>query len=557
MAEMQANSTGASRLLEQFQAFSQIPMVRQLGALFGLAAAIALAASAVLWLQQPTWRQLEAGLPLQEQAQVLDALGAAGIEYSLGAAGSSILVPAERLYEARMALATSGLPAAPAEGYALLDQDAGLGASRRMESTRFRRALEGELARSVESLAGVQNARVHLAIPERSVFLRSQAEPSASVILTRYRGGQLSEGQIAGIQRLVAASVPELVVDKVAVLDPSGTLLSQDTTDRQAQLSSTQFSLKRELESDYVGRIQSILAPLLGADGLRAEVAAEIDFTTREVTREIYNPDGGPGALRSERAQRQRRPEGVGGVPGALTNAPPPGGVLEGGPAPAERAEGLAADELQADVTRNYELDKEIEYARPSPGQLMRLSIAVVVNALPEDAEGIRPARTEAQLAALEAIVRDAVGFNPNRGDTLTLREAPFLTVDAVPLPEPESEPFWSAPWFEGLLRQVLLGLALLALVLFVLRPFMKSVMTLPPPPNRPAMEDPVMQLSAPAALAGLPAPGSGAAAAMAQAVSAQQSAQMNQWLDDARGLAQEDPRRIAQLTRQWMNSDG
>jgi flagellar M-ring protein FliF len=187
----------------------------------------------------------------------------------------------------------------------------------------------------------------------------------------------------------------------------------------------------------------------------------------------------------------------------------------------------------------------------------MRLSIAVVVNALPENAEGVRPARTEAQLAALEAIVRDAVGFNPNRGDTLTLREAPFLIVDAAPLPEPEGEPFWSAPWFEGLLRQVLLGLALLALVLFVLRPFMKSVMTLPPP-KRPAMDDPVMQLNAPTGMASLPAPGGAtSAAAMAQAMSAQQSAQMNQWLDDARGLAQEDPRRIAQLTRQWMNTDG
>ena len=226
-----ANLGVVGRVLDQFRAFSAIPVVRQLIALAGFAAAVALALASILWTQEPNWRQLEAGLPLQEQAQVLDILAGSNIEYSLGSSGAVILVPADRLYEAKMLLATSGMPAAPAEGYEILDQDQGLGASRRMESTRFRRALEGELAKSIESLAGVQSARVHLAIPERSVFVRSQSAPSSSVILTRYRGGQLSAAQIAGIQRLVAASVPELAVDDVAVLDPSGALLSIDRSD--------------------------------------------------------------------------------------------------------------------------------------------------------------------------------------------------------------------------------------------------------------------------------------------------------------------------------------
>lgn len=538
------------RVLDQFRAFSAIPMVRQLIALASFSGAIALAVGSILWTQEPNWRQLEAGLPLQEQAQVLDVLTGANIEYSLGTSGTVILVPADRLYEAKMLLATSGMPAAPAEGYEILDQDQGLGASRRMESSRFRRALEGELARSIESLAGVQTARVHLAIPERSVFIRTQAAPSSSVILTRYRGGQLSARQIAGIQKLVAASVPDLSVDDVAVLDPSGALLSIDKSDVDANLSTTQYALKRQIEGSLVSRIQGILAPLLGPEGVRAEVAAEMDFTSREVTRETYSPDGGPGAVRSERSQRQRRPEGGGGVPGALTNSPPLGGRLEEN-APEDGSTGLAAEELQADVTRNYELDKEIEYSRPSPGQVTRLSVAVVINALSVDEEsGERPARTEAELANLEAIIRDAVGFNPDRGDSITIREVPFVEFEAEPLPEPEPQPFWTAAWFEELVRQVLTGAALLSLVLFVLRPFTKWVTSLPVPPPPPILlgEQQVR----------LPAPNAVAAPGDAQLkLPGPRQDDINEMLQEAQTVADNDPRRIAQLTRQWMNTGG
>lgn len=554
MAELQATPTGFARAADQFRAFSTIPMVRQAGALLGLAGALALAASAVLWLQEPNWRQLEANLPLAEQAQVLDALGVAGIDYTLGAGGTAIMVPADRLYEAKMTLATSGLAAPAVEGYALLDQDQGLGSSRRMESSRFRRALEGELARSIESLAGVQQARVHLAIPERSVFLRSQAEPTASVVLTRYRGGKLTERQISGIQRLVAASVPELSVEGVAILDPYGNVLSTDTSDSQLKLTSTQFSLKRDLEQQYVARVENMLSPLLGAEGFRAEVALDMVFRQAEITQEQYtNPAGETGGIRSERWQRKLRPEGAGGVPGALTNAPPEAGLLAEESA-AGTPEQNTASEVQAEVLRNYELNKTIRYERPSPWEIQSLSVAVVINQLPVDGEGAPQPRTEAQLAALEAIIRDAVGLNANRGDTVTVTEAPFLVAEEDVLPEAESEPFWAAPSFESLLRQGLTGLALLALVLFVLRPFMKSVMTLPPPP-KPPKDDPYMQLAAPPGMPALPPPTT--PEARARAISAQEMAKMNEWLDEARTMAQDDPRRIAQLTRQWMNSDG
>lgn len=562
--------SGAARALDQFRAFSNIPMVRQAGALLGLAGAIALAISAAMWFQEPTWRQLEANLPLQEQAQVLDALTAAGIEYNLGAGGSAIMVPAERLYEAKMTLATSGLAAPAVQGNALLDQDTGLGASRRMESTRFRRALEGELARSIESLAGVQQARVHLAIPERSVFLRSQAEPTASVVLTRVRGGNLTNAQIAGIQRLVAASVPELTVDGVAVLDPSGSLLSKEAGDSDLQLSNTQLTLKRELERQYADRVRNLLSPLLGADGFRAEVALDMSFNTQEITKEIYGNKPEERSMRSERWQRQLRPEGTGGVPGALTNAPPEAGLLV-----EEATEGgenqNVASEVQAEVLRNYELNKTISYERPSPWAIENLSVAVVYNksalaAAIAERDGIDRAAAEAQLATLEAdlsaLIINAIG--PVGGKALPdtaikLTGASFLNAAAPVEVEVAGEPFWSSPGFESVLRQSLTGLALLALVFFVLRPFMKSVMTLPPPPKNagPSGYDPMMQLTAPAGMPGLPAPSQMNAEAAARANAAQQMNQMNEWLEDARNMAQDDPRRIAQLTRQWMNTDG
>ncbi len=561
--------SGAARALDQFRAFSNIPMVRQAGALLGLAGAIALAISAAMWFQEPTWRQLEANLPLQEQAQVLDALTAAGIDYNLGAGGTAIMVPAERLYEAKMTLATSGLAAPAVQGNALLDQDTGLGASRRMESTRFRRALEGELARSIESLAGVQQARVHLAIPERSVFLRSQAEPTASVVLTRVRGGNLTNAQIAGIQRLVAASVPELTVDGVAVLDPSGSLLSKEVGDSDLELSNTQLTLKRELERQYADRVRNLLSPLLGVDGFRAEVALDMSFSTQEITREEYSNAPGQGGMRSERWQRQLRPEGAGGVPGALTNAPPEAGLLAEEATQADGSQNPVS-EVQAEVLRNYELNKTIRYERPSPWAIENLSVAVVYNrgalaAAIAERDGIEQAAAEAQLTTLEADLRALIinAIGPVGGAALPeaaikLTGASFLNAAAPVEVEVAGEPFWSSPGFESVLRQVLTGLALLALVFFVLRPFMKSVMTLPPPPkNASTGNEPMMQLSAPSGMPGLPAPNQLNQQAMARANAAQQMAQMNEWLEDARNMAQDDPRRIAQLTRQWMNTDG
>ena len=567
MAEADA-TVGTPGVLDQFRAFSAIPVVRQLGALLGLAGALALAVSGALWVQEPNWRQLEANLPLEEQAQVLDALTVAGIEHTVGAGGRNIMVPAERLYEAKMTLATAGLAAPSVQGNALLDQDAGLGASRRMETTRFRRALEGELAQSIEGLAGVQKARVHLALPERSVFLRSQAETTASVVLTRVRGGTLSPRQISGIQRLVAASVPELAADRVAILDPSGALLSKDVADPELELSNTQLTLKRELERQYAERVRNLLTPLLGAEDFRAEVALAMRFSTQEITREEFrNAPGedGRGGMRSERWQRQLRPEGPGGVPGALTNAPPEAGLLVEEALQGTENQNLAS-EVQAEVLRNYELNKTISYERPSPWTIESLSVAVVYNkaALTEaiaTRDGIEPAEADAQRLALEgeliALISNAIGPIAGQAlpaDAIRLTGASFLLEEAEE-EVIEDEPFWSSAGFESILRLVVTGMAVVLLILFVLRPFMKSVMTLPPPPKAVGY-DPILQLSAPAAMPGL-APPPVDPEEVARAMSAQQSAKMNEWLDDARNLAQDDPRRLAQLTRQWMNTDG
>ncbi|MEE4384073.1 MAG: flagellar basal-body MS-ring/collar protein FliF [Pseudomonadales bacterium] len=559
MAGTEVATLGNGDLGARLQAVSSLPAVRQVGLLVGLAAAVAIGVGAVLWAQEPTWRQLHADLPLVEQGRVLDALGAAGIDYRLGAGGNAVMVPAEDLYRAQMQLAQQGLPESAPTGYELLDQDTGFGASRRMESARFQRALEGELTRSIESLRNVRSARIHLALPERSVFLRERTPPSASVVLNLYAGRSLTDGQIEGIRHLVAASVPELASTSVTVLDQNGRLLSPPEDDAPTAVSGRHLALTRELETTLVDRIEAILAPIVGADGVRAQVAADLDFTRIETTSEIYDPEArGDGFVRSERLQnRTRDGEGPNGVPGALTNQPPEAGVADpnGAVDPAgAAANGAAPQTLSSDVTRNYEIDKRIEYARSAPGRVRRLSVAVVVDQLPaaaaEDPEAGPQPRTPEELARLEALIREAVGFDAARGDTISVTEAAFARPEA-PVVEEAGVPLWEQPWLWSGLRQLLGATVVIVLLLTVLRPFLKSLATLPPQDVRASLQ-PVAAGAPGAAPASLPAPG-----APGQALPAPAGVSAEERLNQARSLATEDPRRVAQLTRAWMESDG
>jgi flagellar M-ring protein FliF len=556
MAGTEVATLGNADLGARLQAVSSLPAVRQVGLLVGLAAAVAIGVGAVLWAQEPTWRQLHADLPLVEQGRVLDALGAVGIDYRLGAGGDAVLVPAEELYRAQMQLAQQGLPESAPTGYELLDQDTGFGASRRMESARFQRALEGELTRSIESLRNVRSARIHLALPERSVFLRERTPPSASVVLNLHAGRSLTDGQIEGIRHLVAASVPELSSTSVTVLDQNGRLLSPPEEDAPTAVSGRHLALTRELETTLVDRVEAILSPIVGADGVRAQVAADLDFTRVETTSEIYDPEArGDGFVRSERVQnRTREGEGPNGVPGALTNQPPEAGVADpnGAVDPAAGpADDAATQTLSSDVTRNYEIDKRIEHARSAPGRVRRLSVAVVVDQLPAtDPEAGPQPRTPEELARLEALIREAVGFDAARGDTISVTEAAFARPEP-PEVEEAGVPLWEQPWLWSGLRQLLGATVVIVLLLAVLRPFLKSLATLPAQDVRASLQ-PVAAGAQGEASASLPAPGaSDPPLPSPPGVSAEER------LQQARSLATEDPRRVAQLTRAWMESDG
>ena len=556
MAGTEVATLGSGDLGARLQAVSSLPAVRQVGLLVGLAAAVAIGVGAVLWAQEPTWRQLHADLPLVEQGRVLDALGAAGIDYRLGAGGDAVLVPAEDLYRAQMQLAQQGLPESAPTGYELLDQDTGFGASRRMESARFQRALEGELTRSIESLRNVRTARIHLALPERSVFLRERTPPSASVVLNLHAGRSLTDGQIEGVRHLVAASVPELSSTSVTVLDQNGRLLSPPEEDAPTAVSGRHLALTRELETTLVDRVEAILSPIVGADGVRAQVAADLDFTRIETTSEIYDPEArGDGYVRSERVQnRTREGEGPNGVPGALTNQPPEAGVADpdGAVDPAAGpADDAATQTLSSDVTRNYEIGQRVEHARSAPGRVRRLSVAVVVDQLPAtDPEAGPQPRTPEELARLEALIREAVGFDAARGDTISVTEAAFARPEP-PEVEEAGVPLWEQPWLWSGLRQLLGATVVIVLLLAVLRPLLKSLATLPAQDVRASLQ-PVAAGAQGETPASLPAPG-----ASDQPLPSPPGVSAEERLQQARSLATEDPRRVAQLTRAWMESDG
>jgi flagellar M-ring protein FliF len=536
------------QLAAQWRGLNHLGALRQVGLIIGLAAAIALAVGAVLWSQQPSYRLLLQGVSGAEMAEVTQALSRSGIDYRIDPGGTRILVPAGDVARARMQLATADLPAKPPTGYEILDQDTGFGASRMMEAIRHRRALEGELARTIASISGVQSARVHLALPDPSAFLRDQQQPSASVVAHLGSAARLDGKQVDGIVNLVANSVPQLDPARVSVVDEQGRLLSDNGADPALEQASAYQRLTRQLESEYVARIRDILAPLVGRSGVRAQVNASVDYTRTETTREDYDPQ--QSAVRSERVVEDGVTERTArGVPGALSNQPPGAGEAaaegEGGGeddgANAQGAEAAASGaRTSREVVRNFEIDRTLEHSRPVPGRIERLSVAVMLDHAPQrNTEGQveRVALAPEELERARDLVRQAVGFNAERGDTLSLSHSPFRR-EADPVAEAPATPLWEQPRLWAWLRDLVGGLAIIVLALFVLRPALKGL----------ASTGTTGAQALPSAgddAAGLP-PAAGA--------DAQSEQTYEQRLSEARGLAQQDPQRTARIAREWLN---
>ncbi|GGI98533.1 flagellar M-ring protein [Halopseudomonas pertucinogena] len=540
---------------------SKLPMMRQFALLVGLAASVAIGFAVVLWSQQPEYRPLYGSMENLNAAQVVEVLQQSRIRYKVEPNSGALLVRSEDLADARLRLASAGVVQGDGNvGFEILDRERGLGTSQFMEATQYRRGLEGEMARTISSLYNVKAARVHIAMPRSTVFVRDDRKPSASVLLELYAGRTLEPAQVMAIVNLVATSVPELSKDQVTVVDQHGNLLSDQDELNELTIAGRQFDHTRRLEDTYARRVHSILQPVLGSGNYKAEVSADVDFSTMESTAESFNPEA---ALRSEQVLTEQRVAGQGpvGIPGALSNQPPgttqvPEQVID--PETGEPVVAAPPRDSREQATRNFELDRKISYTRQQQGRLARLSVAVVVDnrqeVNPETGEVTRVPLSEAELANLTQLVRDAVGYDQARGDSVSVVNSAFVPADGMQMEVPEI-PFWTQPWFWDIAKQILGILFVLVLVFGVLRPVLKSIgggsRQSTDSENYPALsEDPLLaddlrddtvSLSGPASSTVLlPPPGAG----------------YEQQLNAIKGLLAEDPGRVAQVVKEWINSD-
>lgn len=454
---------------------------RQVGVIVGLAASIALGVWLVLWSQGTDMRPLYASMESLDATAVTGTLESRGIRYRIDPGSGALLVDASRLQEARLALAQAGVPSQRAVGLEMLDRDQGIGTSQFIEAARYRRGLENELARTIASINSVRGARVHLALPERSAFVRDQRKAAASVLLDVQPGRVVEEGQVRAIGNLVASSVPGLELSGVTIVDQHGKLLSDFTRDAEAAAANRQLEHTSRLEEQLVQRVQRILDPIVGNGHYKAEVTADVDFTAVERADEIYNPD--LPALRSEQRLDERRMAGDAGsgIPGALSNQPPVDGtapeVVPGTQAGAA-APPAEPRNVRNQLTRNYELDRSLSYTRHQVGKVRRLTVAVVLDDRERtDAEGKLESVPwdEESLARITVLVRDAVGYDAARGDSVNVVNAAFFNPPAD-VGVIEEEPFWRQDWFLRALRPVLALIALLVVLLAVVAPVLRSL---------------------------------------------------------------------------------
>jgi len=558
--------------------------------LVGIAAAVAAGVTVVLWTRGPSYSLLYANIAAEDQSAIAQALDTAQIPYRIQPGSNNIEVASERVSEARMKLAGQGLPESSGGGFALMDKDPGFGVSQFMENARYQHALETELARTIANLRPVEGARVHLAIPHQTAFVRDHHPGSASVFVQVKPGRRLEEGQVQAIVNLVASSVPEMEASQVTVVDQQGHLLSAPEGLDDFSRRERQFDMVHRLEEDYTQRIEALLTPMIGAGRVRAQVVAQMDMSVSEEAHEQYKPDSQ--IVRSEQISEQSSRDGSssGGVPGALTNQPPPAGVAQNPPntAPANKT---AADQNAANAnaanktppatpatqpvggttgvagtdsssskstTRNYEIDRTLAYTHQPAGKLKRLTVAVLVdNFRTTDKEGKvkETPLTQQQIDHVTQLVKDAVGFDETRGDNVNVVNASF-TSDAPPSDgELESPPIWESPMFLNMAK--LLGgiTVLLVLVLSVLRPMIRSlvgpqrqqVQLIP----RNANAGPVSAADqAVAAAAGANTPALPGADAKAIALTHEQQ------VAHARTLANQDAKRVAQVVRGWVAQD-
>jgi flagellar M-ring protein FliF len=563
------------------QNLSEMTMLRQVGLMVGLAASVAIGFAVVLWSQQPDYKPLYGSLSGMDTKQIMDTLAQADIPYTVEPNSGALLVKSDDLSRARIKLAGAGIAQNDGNvGFEILDKDQGLGTSQFMEATRYRRGLEGELARTISSLNNVKGARVHLAIPKSSVFVRDERKPSASILVELYAGRTLEPSQVLAIVNLVATSVPELSKSQITVVDQKGNLLSDMGENSELSMAGKQFDYTRRMEGMLTQRVQNILQPVLGNDRYKAEVSADVDFSAVESTAESFNPD--QPALRSEQSVNEQRSSSSGssGVPGALSNQPPgPATAPQNATAAAGAAGAIAPGQPLLDAngqqimdpatgqpmlapypadkrvqsTKNFELDRSISHTKQQQGRINRLSVAVVV----DDQVKLNPANGETttvpwttdQLARFTRLVQDAVGFDASRGDSVSVINVPFSTERGEVIPDIA---FYSQPWFWDIVKQAMGVLFILVLVFGVLRPVLNNITN----PKSKLADGSDVELGGMVGLDGELANDRVSLGGPQSILLPSPSEGYDAQLNAIKSLVAEDPGRVAQVVKEWINAD-
>jgi flagellar M-ring protein FliF len=530
--------------------FNQLPLQQKLQLGAAGAAVLALFIGLWMWGQTPDYRVLYGNLSDRDGGAIIASLQQMNIPYKFADSGGALMVPSNQVYEARLKLASQGLPKGGSVGFELMENQR-FGITQFAEQVNYQRALEGELARSVQSIGAVAGARVHLAIPKPSVFIKEQQKPSASVVLNLQGGRLLDMSQVSAIVHLISASVPELSAKNVTVVDQNGTLLSAShdgTSD--GGLDENQLKYLHQVEQSYVTRIERLLTPLMGPDNVRVQVSADIDFSRTEQTSEIFKPNQPPNqsAVRSQQSSEAVSGSGsqTGGVPGALTNQPPVPATapIVSGQGTQANSPSASVNNSQKETTVNYEVDRTISHTVLPVGVIKRLSVAVLLNAnrRTTDAKGktVSSPLSAAEQTQIDTLIRDAMGYDQNRGDSVNVQVAAFSeNKESV-----EETPLWKQPGVIDLVMNLLKYALIAGIVLFVIFRIIKpAITTLLSPPAYAESEEGV-----PAALA--------AGAAQAGEGYAPTIAPYEQNLQVARQIAQQEPKIVASVIKDWVSKN-
>jgi flagellar M-ring protein FliF len=525
----------------------------------GVIALVALLVAMAFTLRGNDYRVLFSNLGEKDGAVVIAKLDQMAVDYKFGDGGGSILVPAARVYELRMKLSASGVNKGSITGYELLDGTSSFGQSDGQQRVQLKRALEGELTRTIQALTSVQAARVMLALPQQNGFFREQQKPTASVTVQMHPGHTLEREQIAGIVHLVAASVPELNTKAVSVVDGNGALLWPHDDRNGAQgFDSAQLRYLKEVESAHLKRVLELLEPVVGRENLRATVSAEVDFSQIESTAEEFKPNQGnePSTVRAVRTEEssQADPNRPSGVPGAASNQPLAAATapINGASAPlqgAQGGQGNGASRREAETS--YAVDKTVRVTRNATGSVRRLHAAVVVNnRTSTDSKGKTSTvpLTDAELEKLTALVQQGIGFNQQRGDSVRVVNAPFR-IEAQP--QAEAVPIYMQPWVQDLLRAGLapgaMALVALVIVFSLIRPAVKAAIAPPPAPESNKGNTLDAMVADDEKLPEL---------AVNPETIALEMASVNHKLESARKLAKENPAMVANIVRGWVSGE-